>query len=780
MPRLVGFYPHDGPIHTATMSPDGRLVATAGYDRTARLWDVATGSQRSPTIRHEGFVYGVRFSPDGKLLATAGADAIVSVWDVETGQRRAGPFQHSQGVHALAFTPDGTKLVTGCGHPFAFWTPPPGVDGYGPRPYDKGKPVAAVWDLSTGACLPLAGLGGSIISLDVSNDGRRVAMISTTGFSRAGVFDLASGQLVAAPVEEPNAHRFLGIVINVRLSHDGKYLAVGSYDGRWRLWEVEARRLVAGPTAGHLFFNRDATRCVGRSLWELPSGKELRGPVDKLGTVLDVNWGVEGCRLLSHIGRDRARVWDGLSGERLSPPLLDNRMGAALSALVLRGRGVLVPAVVDHAARLWDLAGPSGTITVAHPAGRDAVRFDPSGQRLLSGGKDKRVRLWDTTSGQELGTGFDHGSAINAVAWSPDGKFAASGGNDGQVRLWDVERQQAAGPGLAHPQPVMKLFFAPDSARLFTLARLGIGSQTVHAWELRTRQRLWQKTFDGQSEMFPEVSPDGRYLGTADVLGSVFLLDAATGTPVATGLKHLYFALGPVFSPDGARMVSFGGDMHARLWEVPSGKPLQAILHTSTVQSAIFSPDGTLLATGDARGAIRIWDAASGQPVSPVLRQATAVIELAFSANGRYLLSAAEDGQGQLWDARSGERLGPPMPVGSNPAALLRADGRQVLLAGRDGATSLWDCTPFERSAEDWLLLAQVHTGRRIAAGGSLEPLTPTQLREDWEELRRRCPAEVVCAPAQVRAWQLREAERLRRLGRPRDAAELLGSPVSP
>ena len=113
------FDAHKDAIYALAFSPDGKTLATAGYDRLIHLWDVPdlTGQQekRKPGPRltlkdHSDAIYGLSFHPDGKLLASAGADRAVKVWDVATGKRLYTLGDATDWVYAVAWSPDKKHL----------------------------------------------------------------------------------------------------------------------------------------------------------------------------------------------------------------------------------------------------------------------------------------------------------------------------------------------------------------------------------------------------------------------------------------------------------------------------------------------------------------------------------------------------------------------------------------------------------------------------------------------------------------------------------------------
>lgn len=137
----------------ATYSPDGKLIATGGFDRQLKLWDAMTGRELRVIKGHTKNVLGVAFSPDGKRVATASTDKTLAVWDVSTGEELLRLKGHTGPVFSVIYSPDGKRIVSGC--------------------WDK---TVKLWNADTGVALfTLGTLPGPIRSVAFSPDGKRIA-----------------------------------------------------------------------------------------------------------------------------------------------------------------------------------------------------------------------------------------------------------------------------------------------------------------------------------------------------------------------------------------------------------------------------------------------------------------------------------------------------------------------------------------------------------------------------------------------------------------------------
>lgn len=102
---------HRDLLYDAEFSPDGKLLATAGYDRSVKVWNTADGSMLRSIDVHDGPVFDLAWHPGGAVLASASADETIKLWRTADGVRLDTLSQPQGEMFAVAFTPDGRHVI---------------------------------------------------------------------------------------------------------------------------------------------------------------------------------------------------------------------------------------------------------------------------------------------------------------------------------------------------------------------------------------------------------------------------------------------------------------------------------------------------------------------------------------------------------------------------------------------------------------------------------------------------------------------------------------------
>ena len=204
--------PTDHPVMAVAFSPNGKLLATGGLDGAARIWDPATGKVVHTLPGHPGGVFAVAFSPNGKLLATAGKDRTARLWNVTTGKRTGVLSGHAEGLTAVTFSPDGALVATACADGTArLWQS------------GTGKPVRAVGASAHGT-------GGGLTAVAFSPDGARLATAGRDGAARLWV--TATGASAGSLTGSRSA------VLALAFAGRGSLLVTAGQDNAARVWDV--------------------------------------------------------------------------------------------------------------------------------------------------------------------------------------------------------------------------------------------------------------------------------------------------------------------------------------------------------------------------------------------------------------------------------------------------------------------------------------------------------------------------------------------------------------
>jgi WD40 repeat protein len=293
LPVLRG---HTDFVYPVAFSPDGEWIASGSWDRTAALWNAATG-ERSATLRHLGVVRALAFSPDSSWLVSAGdGEDRLHVWDLATGRRRKtiavrlpGPRKNIEG---LAVRPDGARIAA--------------TDREG---------NLFVLDAETGREIAVEHLGLVRVKHAVaySPDGRWLA--GSGGDLQVYLWDAHTHRLA----KRLAGHR--GEITSIAFSRDGRRLVSASIDGTVRVWDVatgECRAELTGHT-DEVFaavFHPEGRRIAsaGRDgliwLWDAVTGQETARLPGHTSYVFSLAFSPDGATLVSGSGDGTLRLWD--------------------------------------------------------------------------------------------------------------------------------------------------------------------------------------------------------------------------------------------------------------------------------------------------------------------------------------------------------------------------------------------------------------------------------------------------------------------------------------
>lgn len=256
----------------------------------------------------------------------------------------------------------------------------------------------------------------------------------------------------------------------------------------------------------------------------------------------------------------------------------------------------------DFTAKLWDTYTGTALASLPHEHIVRTVAIGPGGTRALTGGQEKKVRLWDLSRVGEVGEATANGNAnMNG---------AKGGATNGSSAVGDPSFFKAPGLATAHDGTVKSVIWGGEN---FGVSAGDDG--VVRWWDLRTLASPFHlKLPEAPTSMELSVPTQTLTITHGKTVSFVPLSGPESGPSHQVGLAHApsCASLHPVY---GDRFVAGSvGDPWVRVYGLEHGEEREVYKgHHGPVHCVEYSPDGEMYATGSEDGTIRLWQTTPGK-----------------------------------------------------------------------------------------------------------------------------------------------------------------------
>jgi len=583
--RLQG---HNDAVQSVSFSPNGTMLASAGYDNTVKLWNVEGNPKKPISLPHNEPVFSVSFSPDSKTIASASFDKTVKLWNRD-GTPKGSPLLHSNRVYAVAFNPKGDKIATG----------------------DRNGTVT-IWDLKENKKNEFKNAHNRIIgSLSFSPDGSLLATASQDRTVK--IWNIDANGIIKNRQRLP--HSDIVDVDSVSFSRNGE-IATASMNGKVKLWKADGsflRELTGKSIFTSVTFSHDgkiiaAGRLDGKvQLWDT-SGKEIRTLEGHTERVNSVSFSPNGKTIASASNDQTVKLW------QIQLPLLthlkahDSRV---MDVSFSPDGKIFASASQDTTIKLWDISGNFQQSLKGHRLLVDSVSFSPNSEKIASTSRDDTVKIW-TRQGKEYKQEkpdqiFTRRSSIghSSVSFSTDLKNPTIAVADTQGIVWfmDTNRKLKRPPFPAHESPIWKVNLSLDGGKSVATAS---EDGTAKIWHLDGKLK---HTLSGHTSGVQDVSfsRDGNRIATASKDNTVKLWDR-NGNLLKTLTGHSAAVISVTFSPDGDAIATASEDRTIKLWNLDGTLITTLKGHSGRINSISFNPKNSkILISGSSDSTIIIW-----------------------------------------------------------------------------------------------------------------------------------------------------------------------------
>jgi WD40 repeat protein len=508
-------YPETG---TVVFSNDGKFIVAGAGDNTAILFDAKTGKEirkfKKTNSTCTSCVIEAAITPDNKYILIAQSDS-VKMFD-----RSSGDFVRE--FYGQGGTPEGLCVSTDNLYIYAI--------EYG---------VAEAWDIKSGKLLMKAGnySENKVLAAAISPDGRQ--LITGSEKRIADLWDISTGKKVMTlkgylnQVDErilTNSYMYWAALVNeAKLSPDGKYIAVGRTGNNAKIIDFKTGKVFRTLT-GHdgmvisLNFSKDGKYLAtggldGKAIvWDVETGSPVRiiSFPDKNLAIFSVDISADGKMLATADWGGYVVIWDIETGKSLQ--VVSPHERTAVYQVKFSPNGVyFISAGLDRKLKLTEIdTGDEIRTFTGHTDLVNSINLNPEGDKIITAGWDGTIRVWDFLSGLQVLKIRAHQGGVYNAKYDPSGKDLVSGGDDFLVKEWDASTGAMICELSGHQGGVGDVNLTSDLRYIISGSRDG----SIRIWNVPEKRELVSIVFMNENDWFIK-NPGGYFDASEGAFNSI-------------------------------------------------------------------------------------------------------------------------------------------------------------------------------------------------------------------------------------------------------------------